>query len=403
MQDPKIIDDFDNLIPQSKHPKLLYEQNSLDYINKVLSPLLSNSTKPLTRHPKQVSIEQEERILELFNNYLKVGPKRLLRHLKRAYGMGGNKYKKVNQIEASLSKLSLAQIKGVYKRNKLKVTRTRTYNKEVAHLYNYQSIAAFEHMHLDTKHILDQGALPVDIYKKFELNNQLPIYEWNLIDAKSRFRFIAYSHNLTSEFGFKFLVSTIQYIRGVLSNYEQHIHVLTDNGAEFFSGSERKRDNWNKSLKLINADIESYNPGHDIRKNLIERSHKTDDEEFFIPRGRYLQDEDSFIHEARNYSYYYNSLRPHSGINMKDRTPLEVLQDSKVIGAHRLLNYPTLILEKSINMLSDVVSMVEVKAELDFFYSKYKNKQDKKTIRDLLIRAPFLSKNVQNVLTPYLI
>lgn len=396
-----IIDSFDKYIPKSDQDSLLYSQQDLKSIEEKLKPLLSKSTKPKSRHPKQATKEQEEKIVDIFNNYLRVGPKRLRRHLKRGYGRKGNKHKRVSQLERSLSELSLAQIKGVYKRNNLKLDKMRTYNKEVVPLYDYRSIAAFEYMHLDTKHILDQGALPETIYQNFDLNSQLPIYEWNLIDAKSRFRFIAYSHNLTSEFGFKFLISTLQYIRGCVSNYDQHIHVLTDNGIEFFSGSERKKAEWNQMLEVINADIDSYEPGHDVRKNLIERSHKTDDEEFFVPRGDFIYDEESFLNEAREYSYYYNALRPHSGVGMKDRTPLEVLQDTGLTGTHKLLNYPTLILEKSVRTISSVVSTVDLQEELTRNRLKYSTDLDQKVWRDLLVRFPFLSENAQNVLTPY--
>ena len=189
------------------------------------------------------------------------------RHLKRKYSKPGNKYKRVSKLERSLAELTTAQIKGVYKRNNLKLDKGRSSNGEVIHLYDYRKIAAFEYLHIDTKHILDKHALPSDIYENFEKSKEIPKYEWNIIDAKSRFRFIAYSHNLTAEFGFKFLLSTIQFIRGATCNREQHITVFADNGKEFCSGSERKEKEWNDILKLTNAHLESYHEGHDVRKN----------------------------------------------------------------------------------------------------------------------------------------
>jgi hypothetical protein len=52
---------------------------------------------------------------------------------------------------------------------------------------------------------------------------------------------------------------------------------------EFFSGCQAKKKEWNALLHLMNASIDSYNPGWDVRKNLIERSHRSDDEELLTP------------------------------------------------------------------------------------------------------------------------
>jgi hypothetical protein len=62
-----------------------------------------------------------------------------------------------------------------------------------------------------------------------------------------------------------------------------HISLHTDGGAEFFSGSLKKQDEWNIILTQLDAEIDCYDPHWDIRKNLIERSHRSDDEEFLIP------------------------------------------------------------------------------------------------------------------------
>lgn len=398
-----IVKNFNKYISPSLQ-KILLQSTDINKITEIINPILDKSTKP-KRHPKQASKEQEIKIIDIFNNYLSVGPKRMRRHINHAYNKPGNNHNKVTALEKSLTKISLAQFKGVYKRNNLRIKKKRTVNGESKHIYDYKQIAAFEYMHIDTKHILDQGALPPEIYKKFLLNDELPIYEWNIMDAKSRFRFIAYSHNLSSEFGFKLLVSTIQYIRGLFNNHDLHINILTDGGVEFYRGSIRKEAEWNKILNLANAHIESYELGNDIRKNLIERSHKSDDEELFVPRGPFIHDKQSFLKEARDYLYYWNSQRPHSGIEMYDRTPLEVLQDSGLVAPHRLLSYPTMILEDDIHILSDITNTLELKSHLK---DKLNPNEEisQKILANLKLRFStlqyFLPINAQNVLTPYL-
>ncbi|MBD3329409.1 hypothetical protein GF357_02850 [Candidatus Dojkabacteria bacterium] len=398
-----IIKKFNGKIPKEDQNKVLNETHSVNEIEDLLKGLRFQSTKPKGRHPLQAHIEQEEKVIHIFNNNLKVGPKRMIRHLKRAYGTKGNSKKHVSQLEKSLAKLMLPQMKGIYKRNNLKLEKRRSSNHEIVHLYDYTKIGAFEFMHLDTKHILDQGALPEEIYEKFSDSEDIPLYEWNLIYAKSRFRFISYSYNLTSEFGLKFLTTAIQYLRGCLNNYETAINVLTDGGSEFFRSSRNKQAKWNKILGTLNTYVDCYESGRDVRKNLIERSHKTDDEEFYVPRGEYIYDRDSFLTEARQYFTYFNALRPHSGIGMNGRTPLEVLGDTGLTGVKRLMNYPTMILEENIRVLSDVMSVIELdRLVQDYFTTNSEALRiDEKSMRDFMVKVPFLSENAQNVLTPY--
>jgi len=161
------------------------------------------------------------------------------------------------------------------------VQRVRAYNGTHKPLYNYELISAFEFLHYDTKVLADQKSLPEDVYRALKGNPKIPIYEWNIIDAKTRIRFIAYSRGHTSTFGFQFLVFVISHLR--YCGIDTPIKIWTDNGMEFFSGCREKKKEWNDILELLNASIDSYNPGWDVRKNLIERSHRSDDEELLIP------------------------------------------------------------------------------------------------------------------------
>jgi hypothetical protein len=57
-----------------------------------------------------------------------------------------------------------------------------------------------------------------------------------------------------------------------------------DGGTEFCGGSKAKLAIWNKLLQTINVKAYQYDGPKDVRKNLIERSHRSDDEEFYAPR-----------------------------------------------------------------------------------------------------------------------
>jgi len=66
----------------------------------------------------------------------------------------------------------------------------------------------------------------------------LPQYEWNIIDVKTRTRFTAYSYELNSTFGFFFIIFVVLWLRA--HNVRHKISIRVDNGEEFCLGSERK-------------------------------------------------------------------------------------------------------------------------------------------------------------------
>jgi len=81
---------------------------------------------------------------------------------------------------------------------------------------------------------------------------------------------------------------------------------------EFFSGSKKKQQEWNDILSCLDANIDCYNPNWDIRKNVIERSHRSDDEEFLIPFGEAMKTKEQFMLQAQEYNDYWNKKRCHS-------------------------------------------------------------------------------------------
>lgn len=160
--------------------------------------MLNKKRIPKT-HKKRALKHQEETVVDLFTQKkIRVGSNQMKLTLERRFGE-----------EHELSRLTIGQLKGIYKRNNLKTERVRSANGNRRQLYDYQAIACFQFMHLDVKHILDKKALPEDIYELLS-NNGAPIFQWNFMDAKSRTRFMAYSSGLCAEFGFRFLCSSLK-------------------------------------------------------------------------------------------------------------------------------------------------------------------------------------------------
>ena len=323
----------------------------------MLQPLKSGSRRP-HHHSRQAVKEVTDRVVELFKEKkMRVGAKRLRTILRRRF------FDSHDPVEHSLAGLKLGAMRGIYRREKLRIETVKTGNGQRRPLYDYSALACFEWMHYDTKHILDLKALPEDIYRTFANNSELPLYQWTLQDAKSRFRFLGYSRGLTAEFGLKFLVLVIQYLRTIFPGWQQHITVGMDNGVEFCSGSPIKQTHWNNILSVLDAQMYSYHPGHDIRKNLIERSHLSDDDELYVSRGKLMGTLSEFMREARGYAYYCNFERPHSGIAMKDRTPFEVIHQSGLCGTGQLMKFPIIVMEDEIETIRQMTDHVLFQAE----------------------------------------
>jgi len=382
------------------------EALSRTYLRKELleyySGLKNLSRAPVT-HPMMAKFDQEKEILKIHSNK-HYGPKRLKTYIDRILYKSDRRNTKVKSMEC-LKGITNSQIKGVYKRNNLKSKKIRSGRGPRVHLYNYDEIASFEYLHYDTKTITDLGALPIEIYNKFKNNKDLPVIEWNIIDAATRARFLAYSHGRTSDFGFHFLTSVIQFIRGTfpyLNNMK--INVGMDNGCEFCMGSDKKLKEWNEMFKPLNTELYAYFPGKDVRKNLIERSHLSDDQEFFIPKGEFIKDEKSFLKEAKKYSIYWNDKRSHSGIGMKGSTPIEKLISKGIYNAKKILYFPTMILENTIKEIKKNSQILQVLHALDKIKIN-RNKYDYKKITKEIdcYNYFFLNKCAQNVLTQYLL
>jgi len=283
------------------------------------------SRKPLSN--RRSLQKAEEKIVMEKQLDLHYGAKRMFKHLKRQ-GLDEKIY-------------TLCKIKGVYKRKRLKGKRVRTANGERRALYNYAQIEAFEYLQYDTKEITDMHALPLKIYNKFKNKPELPIYQWTIVDAKTKVRFLAWSYTLDSFFGLKFLEWVIVWLRAHQVMVKMNIQF--DGGSEFCSASKRKLEIWNENLKKY--DVFVYDTeGAKWKQNLVERTHRIDDEEFYCPRGEFIDSKQDFLEEAQLWIMYYNN-RISDGIGLEGITPREKLAQLGYQNAKDICNFPCFILE----------------------------------------------------------
>lgn len=248
-------------------------------------------------------------------------------------------------------------IKAILRRNSVKKKTRKTANARRRPLYDYEALLPFQEMQLDTKHILDQDALPAEVYAHIQ-RNKLPLYEWNIIDVATRIRFTAYSHELSAVFASMFLSIVLLWLRA--HNVRGSIRIRLDNGMEFCGASKRKLDQWNAYLSWFDASLHPIPPGAKHLQGIIENSHRADDECFLIIHAERCSSTDQFLIKAQQWQDTWNCYRPSYGIAMHGRTPHEKLNASHTnINAH-LLQFPVLLMENVLRLLGTFTASLKL-------------------------------------------
>ncbi|MGC8817544.1 MAG: helix-turn-helix domain-containing protein, partial [Candidatus Hadarchaeum sp.] len=177
---------------------------------------------------------------------------------------------------------------------------------------------------VDVKDVLDKGALgtkPWDHLAK----RKLPRYQWTFLEGRTRLRFLAWSHEVSLTNGLCFMSLVMLWLRG--HGIEGEVVWQTDWGEEF---GERRRAPTRLGLfwgsnpdKLHRLQKKHYEPvgarlariplGRKEHNGRVERSHRTDDEEFYIPFLDKVRTEEGLLRKAAGWVYYYNLERPTTG------------------------------------------------------------------------------------------
>ena len=99
-----------------------------------------------------------------------------------------------------------------------------------------------------------------------------------------------------------------------------------DNGEEFGGKSWMKIKQLRKLIAGFGCRLVQNNKGHCEENAHVERSHLTDDDEFYIPRTFKFRCEVDLLDEAMGYMYYYNNVREHSSLVYK--SPFQALKEN---------------------------------------------------------------------------
>jgi len=215
-------------------------------------------------------------------------------------------------------------------------------NGKEVRFYNWYEAEPFEIIQTDLKDILDKKALPQEVYHHLQRYN-LPMYQWTAECVNTRIRFLAYSYEKSFTNGLMFYLMVIAWLRA--HNIRVELVFTVDWGEEFGGKSRTKITDLRKLLKPLGATIHQNHKGRSEENGFVERSHRTDDEEFYIPRLSTIKNNNQFFLEVLNWQWYYNTKRSHTGEGMNDQTPYQKLQKQYYWITKDICTFPPLILD----------------------------------------------------------
>jgi transposase len=288
----------------------------------------------------------------------------------------------------------------------------------------YQS--PFRFIEIDIKEVKDTKALPQEVYEQVDKYN-LPHYQFTATDTFTRMRWLGYGYEKSFTNGFGFLFYTMLQLRQ--AGITEEIIFQTDNGQEFGGFEEKKIKQLDEELKLFNCRFIHIPKAQKHKQGHVERSHRSDDEELYIPYLTTAKDTKSFIELAGKWVWYFNVKRPHQGKYLNDSSPFEYAQRLQDEGYQKEVKVTEFVAGKEITKLDEngyemtevkrfylpkgvnldklklipVLLLDNVSVELMFYYNKLLNSLRKKKQSQVSLESKDSLKSVQEVCGCYLL
>jgi transposase InsO family protein len=302
------------------------------------------SHKPLTRHPKTTPQDVVEKIL----------------HLRKA-GFGKARLQALLAIQYSLQ-VPQSTIGAILKRHHCS-TRKKRIRRHSKPRIDWNQIRPFETIEIDTKEIADKRTLPKETYDHLRHSPFLPRWQWTAIDVVTRMRFLAYSTHCDWSCGQLFGKLIVSWLR--LFGFTHRITLQSDGGQEFAAtypaAFQRSVTNIWQPLNVARTLIRK---GHPEDNPFVERSHQTDDNEFYIPYLTLCHSQLDFLRYAAWWIRLYNTERPHMGLKMK--TPFQVLKQKGYNLPVLFALFPPLLLDRLTTLPAVIPDPQSVQHHIDY-------------------------------------
>jgi len=277
-----------------------------DILRKEREGNLKDRSRTPGNQPRRTPALVEDKVIEV-KCRTKYGPERLSRYLKQHEGLS----------------IPPGTIRHIVRRNRDKIRHLPRHQvrKEKREFIDWYSARPFEIVQVDLKYIRDHKALTREQIIHLD-RHDIANYQWSALDVCSRFKLIGYSREKSWTNGLCWYLWVISWLRshGVKST----IVFTVDNGEEFGGKSWLKVRELRKLISGFACRLIQNHKGHCEENAHLERSHRTDDDEFYIPRAMLVKSDADLLDEALGYIYYYNNLREHSALDFK--TPFSCLK-----------------------------------------------------------------------------
>jgi hypothetical protein len=173
-----------------------------------------------------------------------------------------------------------------------------------------------------------------------------PLYQWTALEEKSRLRLVAFSYRGTQDEGRLFMALTVAWLRKL--GIRKPILLQTDHGSEFGGRKAKEKTPgygpWElRDLGMMGARHVRYPVGRKEYNGRVERSHRTDDEDFYLRTSQHFQNLEEFMNGALEWLVEYNVNRFHYGKGMDGLTPLEAF--CKHYGCPDVVEFPLVLLD----------------------------------------------------------
>ena len=278
-----------------------------DILRKQVAGDLRDRSKVPKRQPKRTPAAVEQQVVET-KRQTRLGPQRLSIYLRKYEGI----------------EVPAGTIRHILRRNADQLGGAGPgvrHKREKREFVDWYSAKPFEVVQMDVKYIRDQKALSQQQIIHLDCC-AIPNYQWGAIDVHSRFKLIAFSRERTWTNGLCFYLWIISWLRS--HGVTAEIVFTVDNGEEFGGKSWFKVKELRKLIAGFGCRLIQNHKGHPEENAHLERSHRTDDDEFYRLRTLAINSEQDLLSEAMGYMYYYNNVREHSSLGYQ--TPFAYLK-----------------------------------------------------------------------------
>lgn len=225
-------------------------------------------------------------------------------------------------------RIAISTIGKVLDRLKL-LFRKRTFSTQKKHTRCYNVLKPGQRVQMDIKYVPSEIS---PIGRKY--------YQYTVIDECTRMRYLAYHDSIWNQ-------KAVQTLKEAQKYFGFKIDLLqTDNGIEFTFNYTAQLTAVNKQPVEHPLDVYCRSqgiehrlipPGEKELNGKVERSHRTDDEEFFRNIKKRVKSIEELRSKGKKWMNFYNKHRRHSGIAKK--TPFEFLKERLALHHDKALRY----------------------------------------------------------------